>query len=72
MIKQFNKLVKAELKLYPELRKGQAMFNVLAKLNSKWADEIRGNFVIDPFYNDDVIPEFKKWLSKKIKEGENV
>ena len=63
-ITEFRKLAKAELKQYPELRKGQAMFNVLCKLNSKWAEEIRGQ-KIDPFYNDENIPAFEKWLKKK-------
>lgn len=49
---------------YPEQRQGQASFNVLRTNRRKWTDEIHGT-PLDPFYMDDRLPAFRKWLKEK-------
>lgn len=40
-----------------DLRLGQYLFNLLCECNPDVANQIRGS-ILDPFYNDDVIPDF--------------
>ena len=53
----YLKAVPVALKDHPEWRQGQAFFNVLARVNSPLAERVRGSLV-DPFYSDEIIPEF--------------
>ena len=51
-------------------RKGQALYNTLYKIRREWALEITGSS-LDPFYRDDIVPDFKGWLrTKEAKEAE--
>ena len=45
----------------PMQRKGQALFNTLAYIHPKLADEIRGT-EFDPFYDNGKIPKFWEFL----------
>ena len=60
---EFRKQLKETLKEFPSLRKGQIMFNVLYEVKPELADKIRSSN-IDPFYNDNNIPEFMKYINK--------
>jgi hypothetical protein len=46
---------------HPEERIGQASFNVLVESRPDLSELIRTTD-LDPFYNDDVLPEFYDWL----------
>lgn len=45
-----------------ELRIGQHMFNMLCDYNISLANEIRGDNVLDPFYNDNKVPVFLNYI----------
>lgn len=47
-----------------EQRQGQASFNVLYQTRRKWSDEIRST-KLDPFFFDDRLPAFRRWLKEK-------
>lgn len=47
-----------------EQRQGQASFNVLYLNRNKWSNEIRSTD-LDPFFYDDRLPAFRKWLKEK-------
>lgn len=49
---------------YLRFRRGQAWFNALHELRPDLANEIRGTD-IDPFYNDNKLPDAWEWLDKK-------
>ena len=55
---------KEQIKTYPYLRLGQQLFNNLYDINPELANNIRGT-KYDPFYNDDVIPEFLKYIQNE-------
>ena len=48
---------------HPEWRKGQTYFNVLATWNPPAAERVRGSLV-DPFYSDEIVPEFLEHTAK--------
>lgn len=50
-------------------RKGQTYFNVLTKLHPELAEEVRGS-KIDPFYNDERLPEFFKFITNEFNDSE--
>ena len=55
-------------KKHPNWREGQCWFNSLHELNDAWADEIRGNNSIDPFYKNENVTAFLLWVAKEEKE----
>lgn len=55
-------------RLCPELRNGQANFAILYEMRPEWADKITAT-KFDPFYCDERLDDFYKWLFCKI-EGE--
>lgn len=46
----------------PSLRIGQAIFNALYHREPMIADIVRGSD-LDPFYRDEVLPDFWAWLA---------
>lgn len=47
---------------YPNLRWGQAYFNVLCSHDPELADKIRST-QLDPFYSDKQIPDFLNYIA---------
>jgi hypothetical protein len=47
---------------HSDLRIGQHMFNMLCDYNKLLANEIRGDNVLDPFYNDKKVPVFLNYI----------
>lgn len=47
----------------PHYRLGQSYFNTLHDIKAELADSIRAT-VIDPFYNDDKLPDFILYISE--------
>lgn len=58
---EFLRIVNEKTQLNPTWRKGQTLFNVLSKLHPKLAECIRGTNN-DPFYNDENIDNFYKYI----------
>lgn len=50
-------------------RMGQTYFNVLCELRPDLSEQIRSDFNLDPFYRDQVIPEFTAWARAHWDEG---
>jgi len=48
---------------HPNERKGQALFNVLAKVRPDLSEQIRGT-PFDPFYKDSVIESCSLWIEQ--------
>lgn len=48
----------------PAWRLGQAYFNVLTHVDPGLAERVRGT-VIDPFYSDEILPEFLDHIRKE-------
>ena len=46
----------------PELRAGQIAYNLLLQMNGGLADRVVASPRLDPFYNDERIPDFLEWL----------
>ena len=61
-LNEFIIAVELNLTLYKDWRKGQCYFNVLHRLHSELANEIRGSY-IDPFYDDSKIELFLTYIS---------
>lgn len=59
----FRKQVKETLQEFPMLRKGQVMFNVLYEIRQDIAEKVRSTD-LDPFYDDNKIPQFIKYISE--------
>ena len=53
----YLKDVSLHIARYPELRAGQAYFNILSIKRSNLAEQIRGSDT-DPFYDNNLIPQF--------------
>jgi hypothetical protein len=45
-------------------RRGQFAFNALYEVRPDLSEQIRSNFNLDPFYDDDVLPAFFGWLQE--------
>jgi hypothetical protein len=64
--RQFTKYLKEVVDVhdsaYPDLRWGQAYFNVLYSKKRRLADELRGTD-FDPFYSDHKIPAFLDYIA---------
>ena len=54
---EFKKRIDSVLKVYPEWRYGQAVFNEMYFLFPERADRFRGT-MIDPFYNNARVDSF--------------
>lgn len=60
----YHEEVQRALKQYPDWRVGQAYLNVLFDLDADLARRATGS-PIDPFHQDDKLPEFFLWLHKE-------
>lgn len=63
LLKQVEIVSELDLKIHPQLRKGQSLMNALGKINLDVYSGITGS-EYDCFYDDKKIDNFKKFLSK--------
>lgn len=61
----FDYVVSGMLIRHKDWRAGQGTFNALQLVCPNLADEICGNPLLDPFYNNDNIGPLIKWLKSK-------
>jgi hypothetical protein len=54
---------------FPEWRSGQCHFNALMDSHPNLAEMIRGTD-LDPFFQDKRLPDFLKWVEKKLSSQE--
>lgn len=59
----FNEFIAYASHPVPDQRNGQAAFNALATVRPDLAEVVRGSLV-DPFYRDELLPEFYEFLSE--------
>ena len=59
--KELLEMVDPVIKMYPEWRRGQAVFNIMVDLYPEDAEEIRGTS-LDMFHWDDNIEKYKDML----------
>jgi len=65
MLLELIKISNINCKKYPKWREGQCWFNSLCELKPELANEIRGDDSLDPFYQDENIPNFIYWVEQK-------
>lgn len=62
---EYLEAVSASWTLHPSWRLGQTYFNVLYDMRPVLADQIRTTD-LDPFYRNERLPAFCKWVASKL------
>lgn len=57
-------MAESSLRLHPNWRKGQAFFNMLARVRPDLSEQIRAT-PLDPFHRSDVLPNMLAWVAER-------